>query len=191
MKFVFALIGFVLLSSFMTSPLSVKRKIDVKSSKVMWKARKVTGAHEGFVSVKSGTLEFNDKNELIGGKIEIDMNSITCTDLTGDMNGKLVGHLKSDDFFGVDKYPTSTLEIKSVKKTGKDSYEIKGEMTIKGKTNPVTFNAETSTTKGKAKLTVDRSLYDIRYGSGKFFDNLGDKMIYDNFDLEVELVLSK
>jgi polyisoprenoid-binding protein YceI len=184
-------IVFSMVSMVMAAPAPGKNSVDVKKSKVMWKAYKVTGEHQGFINIKSGNLEFDSKGVLKGGMFEMDMTSITCTDLTGEMNGKLVGHLKSDDFFGVEKFNTSKLVIKSVKKQKGNTYEITADVTIKGKTNPLTFTADVTNNTAKATFKIDRSLYDVRYGSGKFFENLGDKTIYDNFDLEVDLVFNK
>jgi polyisoprenoid-binding protein YceI len=184
---------FLIVSSFAFTPNpgTTVAKVDLRKSRIVWKASKVTGSHDGLVNLKAGSLEFNSKNELTGGMFEVDMTSIICTDLTGDMNGKLVGHLKSDDFFGVEKFPTSKLVITKVTKQKGNTYDVTADLTIKGKTHPVNFTTEISQTTGKASIKVDRTLYDVRYGSGKFFDNLGDKTIYDNFDLNVELVYTK
>jgi len=124
------------------------------------------------------------------------MNSITCTDLEGEYAGKLVGHLKSDDFFGVAKYPTAKFVItKAIPQDTKGNYKIVGNLTIKEKTNEVKFAAAVSESNGtvnaSGKITVDRSEYDVRFGSGSFFDGLGDKTIYDEFDLQVTLVAKK
>lgn len=169
--------------------------IDATQSSVRWTGKKVIGdKHVGTVAVKSGQVEF-DGNNLKGGEVVIDMTSIKNEDVKdAGYNAKLTGHLKSDDFFGVDKNPTANFKITSVKalKGGKDAtHEIKGDLTIKGTTLPVTFPAKVEvkdgTASAKGKLSVDRTKYGIRYGSGKFFENLGDKMISDEFDLEIEL----
>ena len=169
--------------------------LDLEESNIIWKARKVTGAHEGTVALKSGGLEFTD-GMLSGGSFEIDMTTIDCTDLQGEWKDKLVGHLKSDDFFGVNNYPTAKFVISNVISRGTPGeYKIVGDLTIKETTKEIKFNAmvddggETKTS--TAKITVDRSDFDIRYGSGSFFDNLGDKTIYDEFDLEVSMVMNK
>jgi len=163
-----------------------KKEIKLDKSKVVWKGYKVTGSHEGTISLKSGTLEF-DGDKLIGGRFAIDMNTIVCTDLTGEYKGKLEGHLKSDDFFGVEANPLSSLVFTSVKAKGKNSYAVTGNLTIKGKTNPVAFEISIYGNKATASLKVDRSIYDIKYGSTSFFDNLKDKAIYDEFDLVADL----
>jgi len=115
------------------------------------------------------------------------MTSINVTDLEGESKQKLEGHLKSEDFFGVEKYPTAKLVITSAAKKSEGVYGIVGNLTIKEDTHPVTFDLTMNGDAASTKLTIDRSKYNVRYGSGSFFDNLGDKTIYDNFDLEVDL----
>ena len=168
------------------NPIDEKKTVDVEKSKVTWKGYKVTGSHEGTISLKEGYLDF-EGDKLTGGMFVVDMTTINTTDLSGDMKGKLDGHLNSADFFGVEEHKTSTLKITDVKATGKNSYEVTGDLTIKGTTKPVTFEMSVYGSKATASLKVDRAAYDIRYGSGSFFDNLGDKTIYDEFDLVVDL----
>jgi polyisoprenoid-binding protein YceI len=163
-----------------------KKDIKTSESTVTWKGYKVTGSHTGTIDLKEGSLEFEGE-KLIGGEFVVDMASLISTDLEGEYKGKLEGHLKSDDFFGVESNPTSKLVFTSVEATGKNSYEVTGDLTIKGKTNPVTFDVSVYGSKATATLKVDRSQYDVKYGSGSFFDNLGDKTIYDEFDLVVDL----
>jgi len=163
-----------------------EKKIDIKESKVEWEGEKVTGSHEGTIDLKDGYLTM-DNGELKGGEFVMDMTSITVTDLEGEDKGKLEGHLKSDDFFGVNNYPSSKLVITSVAKKSNDTYGVVADLTIKGKTNPVTFDLDMDGNIASTELTIDRTKYDVRFGSGSFFDNLGDKTIYDNFELEVEL----
>ncbi|MRI00420.1 YceI family protein [Kriegella sp. EG-1] len=163
-----------------------KKEIKPESSTINWKAYKVTGGHEGMVKLKSGYLEFNGK-KLTGGEFEVDMTTLVATDLDGEMKGKLEGHLKSDDFFGVENHKTSTLKITSVKPFNDKSYTATGDLTIKGITKPITFVISLFENKATATLKVDRTKYDIKYNSGNFFENLGDKTIYDEFDLVVDL----
>jgi polyisoprenoid-binding protein YceI len=175
-------------------------KADVAASKVGWLAKKVTGQHNGYVSLKEGTLEVS-KDKITGGEFTMDMTSITCEDIKKEEagNAKLVGHLKADDFFAVAKHPTATFVIKKADYLGKkgkdDSYKITGDLTIKGITNPVTFEA-TTTGSGKkmtavAKLVFDRVLWKIEYNSGKIFESIGDKMIYDDVELSLNLAFTK
>jgi polyisoprenoid-binding protein YceI len=163
------------------------KEVKTSESTVTWKGYKVTGSHHGTIAIESGSLTF-DGDKLTGGEFVVNMPTLVSNDLEGEYKGKLEGHLKSDDFFGVEAHPTSKLVFSKVDPTGKNSYEVTGDLTIKGKTNPVTFDISVYGNKATATMKVDRSLYDVRYGSGSFFDNLGDKTIYDEFDLVVDLV---
>ncbi len=168
-------------------PVPETKKVDVKNSSVVWKGYKVTGSHDGLVALKSGELMF-DGGRLVGGKFEIDMNSMSCTDLTNATGGdKLIGHLKSDDFFGTEKFPTATLVITNVEAKGSGSYAVTSNMTIKGKTEEVKFDANAGGGTATAKLKIDRTKFGVRYGSGSFFENLGDKAISNDFDLTIKL----
>jgi polyisoprenoid-binding protein YceI len=177
-------LSFFIGALFMASALLAQNvQLDTEKSRIEWLGKKVTGEHTGEISFKSGKLSF-DGSVLTGGNFEVDMHSITCTDLTNEeYNQKLVGHLKSDDFFGVEKFPTSTLSLTAVRKTADKEYLAKGKLTIKGKSNPVEFKVSQNGKVFEGAMVIDRSLYDVKYGSGKFFDNLGDKMIYDDFTL--------
>ena len=163
-----------------------KKEIKIENSKVVWKGYKVTGSHQGVIAIKSGHLTFSE-DKLTGGDFIIDMATITNTDLEGDYKGKLEGHLKSDDFFGVEKHPIASLIFTKVKSTGKNLYEVTGDLTIKGKINSVTFDVSTYGNSANASLKIDRTKFDVRYGSSSFFDGLKDKAIYDEFDLVVDL----
>lgn len=163
------------------------KTVKTAESKITWKGYKVTGSHEGTVALKSGSLKF-EGDKLTGGEFVVDMTTLSSTDTSGGMKEKLDGHLKSDDFFGVEKYPTAKLVITKVKATGKNSYTVTANLTIKKDTHPITFDMSVYGSKASATLKVDRSKYDVQYGSGSFFDNLGDKTIYDEFDLVVDLV---
>jgi polyisoprenoid-binding protein YceI len=169
-----------------------KHAVDAAKSTVNWKGEKVTGEHVGFINIKSGDLEIKD-GQLVGGEFVIDMASIESTDLTGEYKGKLEGHLKSDDFFGVATYPIASLNITKVKATNKNgSYEVTADLTIKDITKSITFTTTLVNTEGliyaNSNIIIDRSEYDVKYGSGSFFDDLGDKTIYDDFTLTVNLV---
>lgn len=166
---------------------------DITSSTVTWKGYKVTGSHEGTIDLKSGSLDYDTDGNLTGGTVVIDMTSLSCTDLSGKSAEKLVGHLQSDDFFGVANYPTATLVITDVSAKGTPGdYKVTADLTIKETTESVKFYAHIEEQDGKrvatADLKIDRTDYDVRYGSGSFFDNLGDKTIYDEFDINVTLV---
>ena len=171
-----------------------KVNVDVNASTVQWVGKKVTGQHNGSISLKGGRLEM-EEGTLTGGLFTIDMASLVCEDLSGDTKGKLEGHLKSDDFFGVKTYPTATFVITRAVPQGPGKYKVVGNITIKGTTEeiqfPATIEEKDGTYTATANLVIDRSKFDVRYGSGSFFDNLGDKTIYDDFELSVNLVTSK
>ncbi len=177
-----------------TTPAAVKSlKVDTAKSQVIWKGYKVLGAHEGTITIKEGNLDF-DGDQLTGGSFTIDMTSINCTDLEGKYKGKLEAHLKSNDFFGVEENPTATFKITNVVSRGKaGEYKIIGDLTIKETTKEIKFNTtvtkENDQTIAVAPIKIDRSDFDIRYGSGSFFENLGDNTIYDEFDLNVNLIV--
>ena len=163
-----------------------KKEVNTEASKVTWKAYKVTGSHTGTIDLISGALLF-DQGKLTGGEFEVDMPTLVSTDLEGEYKGKLEGHLKSDDFFSVANHTTSKLVFTKVTATGKNAYEVTGNLTIKGISKPVTFDVSIYGSKATATMKVDRTDYDIKFKSGNFFENLGDGVIYDEFDLVVDL----
>ena len=181
-------IAIALLVTFSTAAVSAQtKKVDVSKSKLTWVGKKVTGQHNGTVDLKDGALVFKGK-KLTGGTFTVDMNSINTTDLkAGEGKEKLNGHLKSEDFFGTEKYATSTLVFKTIKDKGNDVYTVTADLTIKGKTNPVTFDIAVKGNTASTTFKVNRTKYDIKYGSGSFFDNLGDKAINDDFEVTVAL----
>lgn len=164
-------------------------------SVLKWTGEKVTGKHYGTINVKEGT--FTIKNDMIqSGMFKIDMNSIVCEDLENETyNSKLINHLKSDDFFSVATYPHSTFEITGSSKIEGGTAEVKGNLTIKGITHPVSFTAVLAETQDAVKIygnvVIDRTKYNVRYGSGKFFASLGDKTIYDEFTVKLDVTAMK
>ncbi|GAB3977405.1 YceI family protein [Spirosoma terrae] len=182
-------------SAFIGPKKATTYKVDTQKSILNWNGKKVTGEHSGTVKLSEGTLAV-DGGKLTGGTFSFDMNSITCTDLTdAGYNAKFIGHMKSEDFFNTAKFPTSTFKITKVTPKGGDAYDITGNMTIKGITNAVTFPATVKATaagvEASGKATLDRTKYDIRYGSKSFFENIGDKAIYDDFVVEMKVVAGK
>lgn len=168
-------------------------KVKPEASKVEWFAEKVTGKHNGIVQLKNGTIQV-ENNELAGGTFEVDMGTITCLDLEGEYKGKLENHLKSADFFDVEKHPVATLKIKKVADLpGVEGFntEVTADLTIKGITHEIKFPARVAVDGDKlaayGELTIDRAKYDVRYGSPSFFDDLGDKAIYDEFVMKVSI----
>jgi polyisoprenoid-binding protein YceI len=162
-------------------------KVDVSKSELKWEGRKVTGKHFGKITLKEGNLMVKN-NKIESGTFVINMNTITVDDLpAGEWNEKLVGHLKSDDFFGTEKHPESKLVITHSTPFVNNKANVKGKLTIKNITKPVEFEAVRNGKNYSAIVKVDRSEYDVKYGSGKFFKNLGDNLIYDEFTLDVTL----
>ena len=163
------------------------KKINISKSKITWIGKKITGEHEGIVKLKEGYFVFKNK-KLEGGKFIVDMQSLSNTDQTGSSQAKLEGHLKSEDFFGVAKHPTATLVFKSIADKGKNTYLVNADLKIKGITNPIQFELTIKGNTATSDLVINRTKYDIKYSSGSYFDDLGDKTIYDEFDLKVALV---
>lgn len=168
-------------------------QVDLQRSSIGWTGKKVLGQHNGGISFKSGSIKMAG-DLLTGGSFVVDMDSITNEDLSdGALKEQLLGHLKSDDFFATDKFPTSVLEITSAEDKGGGKFTVTGNLTIKATTLPTVFEAQFSTEgdtlKASTQLTVDRTKYHIQYGSGSFFSGLGDNMIKDNFTLDIALVL--
>lgn len=177
---------------------AIKYKVNTDVSSLEWVGKKVTGQHNGEVKLKEGFIITDTKNNITAGQVVIDMNTINAKDLEGEWKQKLEGHLKSKDFFSVENYPTASFEITSVtplkKKENGNTHQVKGKLTIKGITNELSFPAKIEIKEGKiaayGKATVDRTQYDIKYGSGKFFEGLGDKMIYDDFEITFRIAAS-
>ena len=163
------------------------QKVNTEKSTISWLGKKIGGQHEGLIKLKIGELEVK-KDKIISGSFVIDMSSITNTDLTdAGYNQKLVGHLKSDDFFGVEKFPTATLNITKASAFSNGKASVTGDLIIKGKMKPISFDVVKNENTYTAKMEIDRSKYDVRYGSTSFFDSLGDKAIDDIFILNIKL----
>lgn len=171
--------------------------IDPAASKVLWTASKVTGEHSGAVPVKSGTLSVKD-GALASATVTMDMTGITCTDIQNEgANAKLLGHLRSPDFFDVEQHGAATfittaVEMLSDAAPGKPNYRVTGDLTIKGITHPNTFDvlfwmSETEA-HAAASFTFDRTKYDIKYRSGTFFPEIGDKAISDTVSLTFDVI---
>lgn len=167
--------------------------VNTSNSKVKWIGKELsTKEHHGLLNIKNGTISFS-KNGIINGNIILDMNSIDVKDLEGQWKEKLNGHLKSQDFFDIVNYPTSNLKFNgNINNKINEQYLFNGDLTIKGITHPISFASKIKNKNemliADAKLTFDRSLYDVRFGSGKFFENLGDKLIFDEIEVDVILI---
>jgi len=161
------------------------KAIKVSESSIKWVGKKITGQHNGTISLKEGALSFK-KNKLVGGSFVVDMTSIEVKDLSGKHKNNLEGHLKSGDFFGTEKFKTASLVFTKVKgKKGK--YVVTGDLTIKGITESILFDLTISENTATSSLKVDRTKYGIKYKSSSFFDNLKNKAINNEFELEVVL----
>jgi polyisoprenoid-binding protein YceI len=170
-------------------------QIQKSSSTVNWTGKKVLGLHTGSINLSGGTIDIAN-NTINGGQITIDMRSIVVTDIDdAKTNREFKDHLFHDDFFAVDKFPTSHLLINNSALVGNNEYKLEGVLTIKDISHPISFTAKveifTATLHALGEMAVDRTLYNIRYGSGKFIDNLGDKLIYDDFVLQFKLVAQR
>ncbi len=156
-------------------------------SRIEWVGRKVTGSHNGTINVKNGELILND-GKIAGGRFTFDTTSIDVLDITDpDTKAQFTGHLTSDDFFSSQNYPEASFEITSA--TGN---HVVGNLTIKGITHPVAFDTEVIVGDGlltaTARVVVDRTKYDMKFRSGSFFQNLGDTLIFNDFDLYVSII---
>jgi polyisoprenoid-binding protein YceI len=192
-----AILGFIAAAAFtafaFTAPkATINYNLDTKASTATWLAKKVTGQHDGTINISKGNIT-SDGKMITGGTFEFDMNSIACKDLTdAGYNAKLIGHLKSDDFFSVEKNPTAKFEIVRVAPKSGNDYMVTGKLTIKGITNELVFPAmikmDDKAIVTVAKIMVNRTKYDIKYGSASFFESIGDKAINDEFELNVNVV---
>jgi polyisoprenoid-binding protein YceI len=171
--------------------------VNTEKSTVYWTGKKVTGQHTGTLKLTGGSVTI-ENGKPVAATMNLDMSSIIVTDIEDEKtNAKLKGHLHSPDFFNTGEHPTGKFEATEFTPiegaSGRESnYTVKGKLTIKGKTNMVEFPAFISMKNGKlvanGEVTFDRTKYGIKYGSGSFFDDLGDKMIYD--DIQLNFVLS-
>jgi len=168
---------------------------DTSKSTIEWTGKKLTGEHYGEIILRSGELTFS-KDKLVGGSFEMDMNSIICTDITDlKSNKRLVDHLKSEDFFSVNRFPMSQFTITSVEVKSANEYYVRGNLTIKGKASPVSFPVklrnENHQMQADATITFDRSKYDVKFGSQSFYENIGDKLVYDDVDISIKMTLKR
>lgn len=170
--------------------------IDSEKSEFIWIGKKLAGEHKGKIKISKGDFIIDKKSNLLSGKFEIDMKTISNDDLADQATkDKLEGHLKSADFFDVEKYPSAKFAIKGSVKIEKGNIKIKGDLTIKDVTKPIEFKALFVTTedgyKVFANFTVDRSQFNVKYGSATFFGDIADKVIYDDFQVLLNLSIKK
>jgi len=169
-----------------------KFQIQPASSTVNWTGKKVLGLHTGSIRVESGFLELAS-GSITSGEIIIDMTSIVITDIDDPKtHNEFLAHLLHEDFFSVNRFKTAKLAVTGSTQTGDTTFTVRGNLTIKEITHPVSFPAKvevfTNYLHAMGELVIDRTLYNIRYGSGKFIPNLGDKLIYDDFVLQFKLI---
>ena len=179
----------IIMAAFTLTASAQKSNINASKSKVMWTGKKIAGSHSGEIKIKEGYLEFKGGN-ISGGSVVMDMNSMTNTDID-DAEGKkkLIGHLKSEDFFGTEKYPTATFKITKASAFANGKSAVTGTITIKGKSQNISFDVTQKGGEYTSVLKIDRSKFDVRYGSNSFFDSLGDKAIDDIFTLDIQIAL--
>lgn len=164
--------------------------VEPTASSLGWEAyRKVLGGHKGTIAIKSGNISIDASG--VSGEFVIDMTKISEGTLPDEEKKKFLGHLLTDDFFSVEKFPTANLKIKEIS----DTNQVTADLTIKGATNEIKFPAIFTVSDGllkvEANFKIDRTLWDIRFGSGKFFENLGDNLIDDQVGMTLKIVASK
>lgn len=167
-------------------------KVNNENSNIDWIGRKVTGAHNGTIGVKEGNFTF-ENGTLSAGKFVIDTKSIKIIDIEDpETNAQFAGHLASDDFFNSDHFPEAFFEITHAEPSDNNFYYVTGNLTIKGITHAIGTTLQIVTTNNTAvlntKIVIDRTKFNIKFRSSNFFSNLGDTLIYNNFDLNVHLV---
>ena len=161
--------------------------IETAQSQITWTGREVsTISHYGTLDFVSGNFEISN-GAIVNGEFIVDMTSINNQDMEGDSKARLEGHLKSDDFFSVESYPTAAISINSSELISDGKWNVSADLSIKGFTHPVNFEMISSEDGWSANLVFDRSKYDVRFRSGSFFENLGDKLIYDDIELSINL----
>ena len=188
------LVAAFLISSFTISPHTNDVKVNTKNSKLIWTGSKPTGSHTGTIDIVSGFLTF-DHGNFVGGTFSIDMQSLATNDMSEESNKKLDRHLKNEDFFDVEKFSDANLKITKVFKIDDRNYSVLADLTMKGITNPISFEAEVTGSGNSfvaaAKFTIDRTKWGVEYKSGNIFKNLGDKIIYDDIEFDVFLISNK
>tara|TARA_B100001250_G_scaffold414259_1_gene451578 strand:- start:3334 stop:3981 length:648 start_codon:yes stop_codon:yes gene_type:complete len=164
--------------------------IDIDNSIVKWLGRTPVKSHDGVINILEGSFSVNEKS-FLKGLVVLDMNTINCTDLSGGGKKNLEGHLKNDDFFSVNTYPQARISMVSNLIPVDGLIEFQAALEIKGKTNPIIFQSkieeENGTYKAKGSFSFNRALYDVKYRSKSFFNDLGDKFINDEIEIEIEI----
>ena len=195
MKKAYLIISTVILGGSIPALHAQNYKAELDKTVILWQGKKIGGEHRGSVQLKSAEIEMQYKRP-VKGTVVIDMNSIVDTDIENDgMRNRLEDHLKSDDFFSVEKYPEAMFEITGSESKNGGPIKIIGNITIKGTTEPLEFTSNLTDSNGALIFTghidINRTLFDVRYGSTKFFDNIADRAINDIFTLDYELYFEK
>ena len=167
-------------------------RADTCKSLITWTGKKITGIHTGTVDLYAGNLEM-ENDRIVGGSFDIDTRSIVVTNIEDPKtNAQFTGHLFSEDFFAVDKFPTANFTIINAAPLDRNSWKIDGLLTIKGITHSLSFAAKVDVLENTAfaagEITVDRTKYGIKFGSGNFFKGLGDSLIHNDFTLNLNLL---
>ena len=180
--------AFLAFSLMFSMSLAAQSTLNTLESSLKWEGKKITGSgHNGSLTFLDSEVKLENGN-IKSGVFTVDMTTLTCDDLTANQGkAKLEGHLKSKDFFGIEKFPIASLAIKKAIMKTENHHEVTAELTIKGITNPIIFDMHVENNEAMAKLSIDRTKYDIRYRSNSFFDNLGDIAINNEFDLDIKL----
>lgn len=192
--FLSAILSVITLFAMATKPHVDYVRVNTENSTVKWKGSKISSSHEGTVNILKGNLNI-DHGTLVGGQFSIDMQSLATTDMSEEYNKKLDGHLKNEDFFNVSEFPTASITITNAVKGEGNSYKVVADLTIKGITLPISFAADVNVN-GKnflatAKIKIDRTKWDIKYNSGNYFKDLGDKLILDEIEFDIFLLSVK
>ena len=192
--FLSAILSVITLFAFATNPHIDNIKINTEKSTVKWIGSKISENHEGTVNISQGYLDI-ENGTLVGGQITIDMNTIKTTDMSEKYNLKLDKHLKNEDFFDVNEFDVATITIVQAWRGIGNEYKVLANLTIKGITHPISFGADVNidglSYLAAAKIKIDRTKWDIKYNSGSFFKDLGDKLILDEIQFDVSLLSVK
>jgi len=185
-----ALAAIVIFMATSLSMVAQSSEVNLDQSTIKWEGKKIGTDHHGEIQFQSGSLEMQN-GQITGGVFVVDMTTITNEDISNEgRNQRLVGHLKSDDFFSVETFPTSNFKVTESTAFADGKAKLSGDLTIKGTTESISFEVVKNNNVYSAKIPVDRSKFDVRFGSDSFFDNLGDNAIDDIFTLEVKLVMN-
>ena len=193
--FLSAILSVITLFAMATKPHVDHVRVNTENSTVKWKGSKIAESHEGTINIQKGALMIRH-GLLVGGQISIDMRSITNTDIESPKyKGILEGHLKDVDFFNVTDFPTASITITNAVKGEGNFYKVVADLTIKGITHPISFAADVNVNGlnflATAKIKIDRTKWDIKYNSGNFFKDLGDKLILDEIEFDIFLLSVK